>query len=398
MDSLLFLCHRIPYPPNKGDKIRSFHVLKSLAGRYRVLLGTFVDDPADLAHLETLRGWCADVHAVAIDPPRRRLSSLRGFLTGEALSLPYYRHAGMARWVRQILQRERPKIAFVYSSPMAQYVLDGGSAGLTRVVDFVDVDSEKWRAYAAMKSWPMSFVYAREAERLLAFERRVAGIADACVFVSGDEARLFERLGGGQGGNVHAVNNGVDLDYFSGHTPFTSPYPGGVPVLVFTGAMDYWANADAVRWFATEIFPLVRARVPAAEFWIVGARPLPEVRALAQLPQVRVTGLVDDIRPYLVHARGAVAPLRIARGVQNKVLEAMAMGRPVVGTPAAFEGLELDDGFRDLTEDEPAAFAERCVEVLGGGHADSGPRGRDYVTAHHDWAVNMQRLHALMVH
>jgi sugar transferase (PEP-CTERM/EpsH1 system associated) len=398
VDSLLFLCHRIPYPPNKGDKIRSFHVLKALAERYRIFLGTFVDDPADLAHLETVRKWCAGLHAVTIDPARRRLASLWGLLSGEALSLPYYRDAGMARWVRSTLKSERPTTAFVYSSPMAQYVLDGAAAGLTRVVDFVDVDSEKWRAYAAMKPWPLSWVYAREAERLLAFERRVAGVADACVFVSGDEARLFERLRGEHGGNVHAVNNGVDLEYFSDAAGFANPYPPGALVLVFTGAMDYWANADAVRWFATEIFPGIRARVPMAEFWIVGTRPLPEVRELARLPQVRVTGAVDDIRPYLAHSRLAVAPLRIARGVQNKVLEAMAMGRPVVGTPAAFEGLELDERYAALTAEAPADFAARCVEVLGGAHTDFGRAGREYVTAHHDWAVNMGRLHALMVH
>jgi sugar transferase (PEP-CTERM/EpsH1 system associated) len=197
---------------------------------------------------------------------------------------------------------------------------------------------------------------------------------------------------------VHAVNNGVDLAYFAAGADFVNPYPSDVPVLVFTGAMDYWANADAVRWFAMEIFPAIRARIPAAEFWIVGTRPLPVVRELARLPQVRVTGAVDDIRPYLAHSRLAVAPLRIARGVQNKVLEAMAMGRPVVGTPAAFEGLELEDRYRALTAEAPADFAARCVEILGGAHTGFGSIGRDYVTAHHDWAVNIGRLHALMVH
>ncbi len=397
MDSLLFLCHRIPYPPNKGDKIRSFHILKFLAGHYRVHLGTFIDDPADLAHVGKLRGYCADVHAVQISPGARRLLSLTGLLTGEALSLPYYRDAGMRDWVRQTMQREHPALAFVYSSAMAQYVMERGFEHVTRVVDFVDVDSEKWRAYAAMKPWPMSWVYAREADRLLAFERKVADAVDSCVFVSGDEARLFERLRGAAAGNVHAVNNGVDLEYFSAAGRFENPYPAGAPVLVFTGAMDYWANADAVGWFATEIFPLLRARVPAAEFWIVGARPTADVRQLAQLPQVHVTGSVDDIRPYLAHAKAAVAPLRIARGVQNKVLEAMAMGKPVVGTPAAFEGLELAGRYQALTAEVPAAFAERCVELLANAHDAYGPVGRDYVTAHHDWSVNMCRLHGLMV-
>ena len=398
MESLLFLCHRIPYPPNKGDKIRSFHILKFLAEHYRVHLGTFIDDEADLRHVDQVRAWCADLHAVQISPRARRLLSLTGLITGEALSLPYYREAGLRDWLRQTMRRARPTLAFVYSSAMAQYVMGQEFSGVKRIVDFVDVDSEKWRAYAAMKPWPMSWVYGREADRLLAFERKVADEVDSCVFVSGDEARLFERLRGLPAANVHAVNNGVDLDYFSAAANFANPYPSGAPVLVFTGAMDYWANADAVTWFATEIFPRVRAKVPAAEFWIVGTRPTPEVRQLERLPQVRVTGAVDDIRPYLAHAKAAVAPMRIARGVQNKVLEAMAMGKPVVGTPAAFEGLSLEGRYTALTAEEASAFAGRCVELLGNAHDEFGPVGRDYVMAHHDWSVNMRRLHSLMVH
>ncbi|MCC7122418.1 MAG: sugar transferase, partial [Gammaproteobacteria bacterium] len=174
MDSLLFLSHRIPYPPNKGDKIRSFHILKFLAERYRVLLGTFIDDPADRVHLDTLRGYCTDLHVVDLEPRRQRVASLRGLLSGEALSLPYYRDASLAAWVAAVCRREQPHVAFAYSSPMAQYLLGDDWHGVRRIVDFVDVDSEKWRAYAAMKPWPISSIYAREAARLLDFERQVA--------------------------------------------------------------------------------------------------------------------------------------------------------------------------------------------------------------------------------
>lgn len=397
MDSLLFLCHRIPYPPNKGDKIRSFHILKHLAQHYRVFLGTFIDDPADARHVETLRTYCADLRAITIEPRWRRLASLRGLFQGEALSLPFYRDAGMSEWVAGTMARERPTVAFAYSSPMAQYLLDGACAKIRRVIDFVDVDSEKWRAYAAMKQWPMSWVYAREADKLLAFERAVAAQVDASVFVSGDEARLFESLQGGSCANVHAVNNGVDLAYFGAAGEMANPYPAEARVLVFTGAMDYWANVDAVRWFAEAIFPLIQARAPETQFWIVGTRPGPAVRELEKRPQVRVTGAVEDIRPYIAHALGAVAPMRIARGVQNKVLEAMAMGKPVIGTSAAFEGLELDTRYRALQADEAASFAERCLSLLAGAAEPLGRVGREYVSTHHDWNVNMQQLHALMV-
>lgn len=395
-ENLLFLCHRIPYPPNKGDKIRSFHSLKFLAERYRVLLGTFVDDPADRAHLDTLREYCAELHVVDIDPRRQRLASLRGLLSGEALSLPYYRDKGFAAWVADIRRRAQPRIAFAYSSPMAQYLLGDDWRGVRRIVDFVDVDSEKWRAYAAMKRWPASLIYGREASRLLAFECAVADAVDACTFVSGDEARLFEGLRGGGACNVHAINNGVDLAYFTAGLGLPSPYPAGVPVLAFTGAMDYWANVDAVQWFVQAMWPAVVQAVPAAQFWIVGTRPTAAVRELARAPRVHVTGAVDDIRPYIAHATVAVAPMRVARGVQNKVLEAMAMGRPVVGTRAAFEGLDLDADYRALAADDAAAFAARCVQLLGKTDTTLGERGRRYVASNHDWNTNMQQLHALM--
>lgn len=396
MDSLLFLSHRIPYPPNKGDKIRSFHILKFLAERYRVLLGTFIDDPADRVHLDTLRGYCTDLHVVDLEPRRQRVASLRGLLSGEALSLPYYRDASLAAWVAAVRRREQPHVAFAYSSPMAQYLLGDDWHGVRRIVDFVDVDSEKWRAYAAMKPWPISSIYAREAARLLDFERQVADTVDACVFVSGDEARLFERLRGGVARKVHAVNNGVDLAYFAAGSNLPNPYPVGVPVIVFTGAMDYWANVDAVRWFVQAILPVIARTVPAVQFWIVGTRPTPAVRELARDPRVQVTGAVDDIRPYIAHAAVSVAPMRIARGVQNKVLEAMALGRPVVGTPAAFEGLELETRYRALAADDAASFAARCVALLGDADTRLGDIGRRYVAAHHDWDNNMRELHALM--
>ncbi|HMM75060.1 MAG TPA: TIGR03087 family PEP-CTERM/XrtA system glycosyltransferase [Gammaproteobacteria bacterium] len=396
VDSLLFLCHRIPYPPNKGDKIRSFHILKFLAERHRVLLGTFIDDPADRAHLGTLREYCTDLHVVDIAPRRQRIASLRGLLTGEALSLPYYRDAGLAAWVAEVGRCARPRVAFAYSSPMAQYLLGEDWQGVRRIVDFVDVDSEKWCAYAAMKPWPASAVYGREAARLLAFECAVADAFDACVFVSGEEARLFERLRGGASRKVYAVNNGVDLAYFAAGLGLPNPYPAGAPVLVFTGAMDYWANVDAVQWFVQEILPRIVRAVPTAQCWIVGTRPTPAVRDLARAPHVHVTGAVDDIRPYIAHATVSVAPMRVARGVQNKVLEAMAMGRPVVGTQAAFEGLDLDTHYRALAADDAASFAARCIALLGAPDASLGEMGRRYVAAHHDWNTNMQQLHALM--
>ncbi len=325
MEPLLFLAHRLPYPPNKGDKVRSYHFLKHLARRYRVFLGTFVDDPADWQHVDVLRSLCADVHVEALVPWSKRALSATGFLSGEALSLPYFRSRDLRTWVENVARREGVKRAFAYSSPMAQYILD--LPDVRCVVDFVDMDSAKWGEYAQRRSWPVSAVYEREALRLLAYEQAVATRAHASLFVTDEEAALFRAESPGCADHIHAVRNGVNSDYFAPSSGFASPFATDERPVVFTGAMDYWPNVDAVVWFAREVLPEIRKRDPAVRFYVVGMNPDAAVRALANDAAAIVTGRVDDVRPYLQHARVVVAPLRVARGIQNKVLEAMAMAK-----------------------------------------------------------------------
>ncbi|MEQ6341893.1 MAG: TIGR03087 family PEP-CTERM/XrtA system glycosyltransferase [Gammaproteobacteria bacterium] len=395
MQELLFLAHRIPYPPNKGDKIRSFHLLKHLAGKYRVHLAAFVDDKDDWRHVSRLRQVCGETHFVALHPGLARLRSVSGFFSGEPLTVPYYRNTGMQAWVDQLLTTRPVRRVLVFSSAMAQYMMGRTLPGARRVIDFVDVDSDKWRQYAQSKSWPMSAVYRREARRLLDYDRQVAGDFDASVFVSLEEAELFKKLAPDAAARVSHINNGVDSDYFSPERDYDYPYAEGEKVLVFTGAMDYWANADAVCWFAREVFPLVREQMPEAVFYIVGGRPSVEVQQLASLPGVHVTGAVPDVRPYLAHAVAAVAPLRIARGVQNKVLEAMAMAKPVLATKAAAEGIEGVAGV--LVTDEPAAFAALAAQVLRGEMgAEIGRAGRACVLQRYNWTSNLARLDYLL--
>jgi sugar transferase (PEP-CTERM/EpsH1 system associated) len=384
--SLLFLVHRIPYPPNKGDKIRSYHLLRFLAERYRVHLGTFVDDEDDWRYLPDVQKMCADVCAVRLNPTRRRLASLKALLGGEPLSVPYYESSVLRAWVRRKVYEERITRMVFFSSPMAQYAPANG-VEVRKVVDFVDVDSEKWRQYAERHAWPMRWLYRREGERLLDFERRVASSADASVFVTRDEAELFRRRSRIEGTGICSVMNGVDTDYFSPDRPYESPYGPGGPVVVFTGMMDYWANVDAVTWFALESFPSIRQAIEGARFVIVGARPSRQVERLASLAGVEVTGAVADVRPYLAHAELAVAPLRVARGIQNKVLEAMAMARPVVASSAALEGLDLPRELRrggDTAED----FAGAVLAFLRSPEERRkiGTLGRTWVQQNHDRA------------
>jgi sugar transferase (PEP-CTERM/EpsH1 system associated) len=290
--------------------------------------------------VDRVREYCSDLCAPQINPTIARIASLRGLFTGEALSLPYLRNRTLYNWTGDILHDRRPERIVIFSGPMAQYVTGRVPAGATTLFDMVDVDSEKWRSYGARKAWPMSWLYRREADRLLAFERRMATEFDATVFVSKEEAALFRGLAPESAAKTTYRIQGVDSDYFDPAVEHADPYPRAAPVLVFTGAMDYWPNVDAVTWFTEQALPRIRAAVPDAVFCIVGRHPAPAVQKLASQAGILVTGGVPDVRPYLAHARAAALPLRIARGIQNKVLEAMSMQLPVIATPGAMTGIQ----------------------------------------------------------
>jgi sugar transferase (PEP-CTERM/EpsH1 system associated) len=392
MKELLFLVHRIPYPPSKGDKIRSYHILKHLSRSYRIHLGAFVDDPDDWRYQPKLEAMCASVCLLPLRPLQAKLRSLTGLFGNSALSLPYFREQKMQRWVDSVMKRDDVRRIFVYSSTMAQYVMGNEFSSLQRIVDIVDVDSDKWRQYAQRKPWPLSWLYRREGERLLGFEGYVARTFDASVFVSAAEADLFKQLAPEAADRVYVMHNGVDFTYFSPDRDYENPYHGQSDVLVFTGAMDYWANVDAVRWFALEVFPQVRQSIPSAQFVIVGARPTRDVLQLASFPGVSVTGAVADVRPYLAHASAAVAPLRIARGVQNKVLEALAMAIPVLATPAAVEGIESNNPSGLQVCDGEHQFAERATRLLQRDSSQPMRESRQWVCQRYDWDINLGRM------
>lgn len=392
---LLYLVHRLPYPPNKGDKIASFHLLRFLAARYEVYLGTFIDDPADRRHPAALKAYCAGLCAPEIRPHWARIASLRGLLTGEALSLPYLRNAELQRWTDRILEEVMPNRVVVFSGPMAQYVTGRIPRGAIALFDMVDVDSEKWRSYGDRKPWPMSWLYRREADRLLAFERRMAAEFDGTLFVSKEEAELFRRLAPEIAHKTTYRIQGVDSAFFDPQTEYPNPYPDDAPTLVFTGAMDYWPNVDAVTWFAEVAFTDIRAAVPNARFCIVGTRPAVEVQRLAERPGIQVTGDVNDVRPFLAHARAAALPLRIARGIQNKVLEAMAMQLPIIATPGAMTGIRSFPGFEPTVSDDPQRLVDAAIQRLSNPRYLDGA-ARDCVLQRYDWDANLQRVGRLL--
>jgi sugar transferase (PEP-CTERM/EpsH1 system associated) len=393
MEPLLFLAHRLPYPPTKGDKIRSYHLLRFLATRYRVHLGTFIDREEDRVHEAALDAFCESKLAVTLDPRAAKLRSVTGFLTGEALTLPYYRSPEMRRWVERVVAAHSIRKAVVYCGTMAQYVRD---LNLHVVLDFVDVDSAKWTQYSERRTWPSSYVFRREGEKLLSFERSAAAASAASVFVSYAEAELFVRLAPEFSGRVHVVEMGVDSDYFSPDPLRASPFRTDEAAIVFTGAMDYWPNIDAATWFARDIMPAIIKQRPDARFYIVGMNPSQSVRALASIPGVAVTGTVPDVRPYTQHAAVVVAPLRVARGVQSKVLEAMAMARPVVVSSAAASGIAAEAGVEFERAGDAQQFSRIVVRLLSEDARSMGQRARARVRAAYNWDRNMTAFEQLL--
>ena len=395
MNSLLYLTHRIPYPPNKGDKIRSFNILKYLSRHYQVYLGTFVDDAHDWRYLKDMEKYCQDIYAAPLKPLLSKLRSLPALWSHTPMTLPYYCNAGLKAWVKSQNDRNEFSAVLVFSSAMAQYVMGPEWSHLRRVIDFVDVDSDKWRQYSHTKVWPMSWVYRREADTLLEFDKQVANEFEASLFVSVKEAELFASMPEVDGAKVGHVDNGVDIDYFKSDSVYPNPYGDEYEQpIVFTGAMDYWANADAVTWFARNVLPEIRQEHAKAHFYIVGARPTRQVNDLASLAGVTVTGLVKDIRPFLAHARLAVAPMRIARGVQNKVLEAMAMARAVVVTPQGFDGIVAQANHEIIITTSAHDFARAVTMLLNEPDkaAQLGQVARQRIEQSYAWETNLRAL------
>ncbi|MBD8514207.1 TIGR03087 family PEP-CTERM/XrtA system glycosyltransferase [Photobacterium sp. CAU 1568] len=341
--AVLYLCHRIPYPPNKGDKIASYHLLKFLSQHFDVYLGCFIDDRHDQQYRHKVEALCRDVCFITLHPALARLKGLQALYKGQPITLPYYSHPAMTDWVNHTLNQHPIERALVFSSSMAQYLLNTRPS-LHKVMHFVDVDSEKWRQYAQKKQGVASYLYQREYRTLAKFEKAICADFDVSCFVTETERQSFAAMVEPALQNkIHTLENGIDSRYFSPQADFSPVTEHPLQhdnYVVFTGAMDYWANVDAVTWFARKVWPKVLKEHPYGKFYIVGSSPSASVRALSRLPGIVVTGRVDDVRPYLLHAKAAIAPMQIARGIQNKILEAMAMEKPVLTTPQGMEGLE----------------------------------------------------------
>jgi sugar transferase (PEP-CTERM/EpsH1 system associated) len=351
-----------------------------------------VDEKEDLQHVKTLKRYCASVDAVYRGKTSVRSLALLSLLSSRPLSVASFYSWKLAKKIAYRLHSEKVDRILVFSSVMAEYVRH--VFDIPKVIDFVDLDSEKWRLYADYHSFPLSRIYRLEADRLAGYEEEIARAFNHVLFVSKEEAELLRR--GLRNRWISVIPNGVDLDYFApnGEALF---YPNQ-PILVFTGAMDYFPNIDAVQYFCKAIFPLLRKAMPEVRFSIVGRNPTQRVKVLGCHPNVTITGAVPDVRPYLAKATIAVAPLRIARGVQNKILEAMAMGLPVVGTSQAFQGLQVTRGDGVRIADAPEEFAQEVLTLLNDNtlQRQCSLQARYYVQCRHRWQDHGMHLESIL--
>jgi polysaccharide biosynthesis protein PslH len=404
--NILFFSHRTPYPPHKGTQVRPYNMIAALAARgWRIHLLAFAEGEGDAQAATELGKICASVELIPLSRAAANLRALAAIPTGRSLSLAYFDSARMREAVRRVVRQHGVGAMIAFSSTMAQYV--PREFRRHSVADMTDVDSAKWLHYAATNPFPKSWVYKIEGRRLRRYEYDIVNGFAYTTLVTEREAELLTELDPEARRRVVALTNGVDLKKFrpDAYTPFapeslppderrflTDPL---APRLVFTGAMDYFPNVDAVCYFAHEVFPRVRAQSPSAQFLIVGSGPTPPVLELKRLPGVIVTGRVADVRPYLAAATACVIPLRIARGIQNKALEAMAAGRAVVATPEVVAGLGDARHGEELlvaaTAEELAAAALRVIEDEPLRRRLE-QRARSFVEREYDWGPLMARL------
>ena len=353
---ILFLTHRLPYAPNRGDRIRSYHLLRLLARHHEVHVVSLVHDDEEEGHLAEVAASVASARVARVPKLRNRLAAVLALAGNRPLTHVLLASPSLTDVIRESVQQAQPDVVLSFCTGVAPAVFAPPLDHVPCVLDMVDVDSQKWAALAETNSGPMKWIYRREERTLGEFERRAMQRAIATTVVSDRERDLAERV---IGRPTLTIPNGVDLERWS--PPTHHPV---FPEIVFCAVFDYEPNEQGALWLVSEVWPLVKRQQPSARLKLVGMNPTPRIRALASEGSVDVTGAVDDVRPHIWRASAAVAPLWLARGTQNKVLEALAGGVPCVVTPAVMEGLPEDTRAGCLCRDNAADFAEAIVACL----------------------------------
>jgi sugar transferase (PEP-CTERM/EpsH1 system associated) len=413
--NILFLCHRIPYPPNKGDKIRSFNEVRYLSKNHNLSLAFLIDNKSDVKFIDELKKYCRTIDYDVINPSWQKIKSLFYLLSKRPLTVPYFYSTKLQKAIDRRLLEIRFDIIFAFSSPMAEYVFKSKVIQLNKrksninyhiklIMDFVDVDSDKWRMYSGYSIFPKSLIYKNEWRRLMRYEKKIGEVFDLSLFVSDTEVGLFKSFAP----HVNAVSipNGVDFSYFSMDqkinrqtVKLTKSLTSQQTNILFTGAMDYFPNEDGVLYFYHKIWPIIKKKLPQSKFYIVGGNPSKKLKSISKKDKdIVITGYVDNVRQYMHEADVFVAPIRIARGIQNKVLEAIASGLPVVSTPQAVQGINCNGGDFLFVEDSAEKFAERTIELARKYLTNEAiERGKTFLKQRHNWEKNMTLLENLIV-
>jgi sugar transferase (PEP-CTERM/EpsH1 system associated) len=422
---ILYLAHRIPYPPNKGDKIRTFNEIKYLSQDHGIDLVCLADNIDDISFKKDLELYCQQVFVLPLPTSLAKLQGIISLILGKAISVGYFYKRKLQRIIDRLLKENHYDAIICFSSPMAEYIYRSKFYNENKhrpigqrtrlIMDFCDVDSDKWLQYAQTAKFPMNLAYRIENKRLFEYEKQVSNDFDFSVFTTNKEVDLF-LAGHPVAKNLMSIPNGVDFQYFSPgaenpkeniqdkrfvikdvHNKNNDIRDKG-PILLFTGSMDYYANVEGVSWFNAEILPLIKRKLPQAQFLIVGSNPHPIVKKLGENDGVIVTGFVDDIRPYYQMADICVIPLRLARGVQNKVLEAMSMGKPVVVTSKAVEGIMAVAGEHVFVQDTPDSFSEAVFRLFRDNSLKErmGMHARKFILDNYDWECNIKKFNELL--
>jgi sugar transferase (PEP-CTERM/EpsH1 system associated) len=386
---ILFLCHRIPFPPRIGSKIRPFNILRHLSRTHEVTVASLARTTEEVEEAAGLAAHCHDYLVETVPFPVDVLRMIARVPTRVPSSMGYFYAPRLKRRIDDLLRARPFDLIFVHCSSVAQYVED--VRGPIKIIDFCDVDSAKWLTYAAIRAFPLSLGYRLEGEKLKRTEVALAGKFDLSTCATRAEVDTLQ--GYGVTSPTAWFPNGVDVEYFS-----PSPAPPEADTLCFLGRMDYYPNQQAMVGFCREILPRVRARRPSVRLFIVGAEPSREIRRLADIEGVEVTGTVPDVRPYVHRSTVSIAPLSIARGTQNKILEAMAMGVPVVASAIAARGTDVVPGEHLLVAANPADFAAATVRLLEDASFRNriAAAGRARVTSQLTWPAAMARLDSLI--
>lgn len=386
---ILYVCHRFPFPPKRGGKIRPFNMIRHLSQEHEVTVCSLARSDSEAEEGRGIAPHCARFEMAVVSDPVQTLRMVARLPTPVPSSMGYFYSPELARKVDSLLARERFDLIFVHCSSVAQYVEK--VRGIPKILDFGDMDSQKWLEYVNYKMFPLSMGYWLEGTKLVREEKRLARQFDLCTATTRAEWETLESYRTGVSSDWFP--NGVDAGFFKpdgeGYDPDT---------ISFIGRMDYYPNQEAMFRFCADVWPRLRAQRPNMKLLIVGADPIPAVQKLGELPGVTVTGSVPDVRPYILRSAAMVAPLNIARGTQNKILEAMAMGVPVVSSRIAAGGVDAVSGEHFLVADTAEEYAEAIRSIIGdpAERARLAQAGRERMLSHHAWPRSMERLDAII--